>query len=111
LAVLGACLAVILAGTAYGVQQFLATIRTAPASPDAPRVVEPEFADAFEQEFENAARYEQELQRAREEVQLSERETIYFSPTDDPWSREVEAIGRELSTMESQQGESPFSQE
>lgn len=111
LAVLGACLIVILAATAFGVQQFLATVPTAPAPPDAQRVVEFEFADAFEQEFEHAMRYEQELQEARKEVQVSERETLYFSPTDDPWSREVEAIGRELSTMESQQGESPFSQE
>jgi serine/threonine protein kinase len=111
LALIGACAAVLLAATALGVQQYLATIPAAPAPADARHTVEFEFADRFEREYEYAAQFERELQKTHEEMQVSERETLYFSPTDDAWSREVEAIERELSTIESQQDTSPPIQE
>jgi len=111
LAIAGACLAAAVAATAFGVQQYLAAVPEALESPAGERSMNFEFADAFEKEFEHAARFEQELEQTREEVRVSERASLFVSPTDDPWSREVGAIERELSAIESWLGTSSTSEE
>lgn len=104
LAIAGACSAALLAATAFGLQQFFtaAAVTSHPLTTERSR--DREFVDVLEREFEYAAQFDQELQLTKEEVNQSERARQLFSPTDDPWTREVEAIQQDLATIEQRQG-------
>ncbi|MGD9633047.1 MAG: serine/threonine-protein kinase [Pirellulales bacterium] len=106
MAIAGACAAALLAATAWGLQQYFTTA-TASSEPTVAEPAENEFADAFEREFESAAQFDHELEQTKDDVQLSERASVFVSPTDDPWSREVTAIQQDLTTLESREGSSP----
>lgn len=110
-ALAGVCLVALAAATALGLQQYLAAVGERAATSTTELSKQFEFADAFEHEFENAAQFQYELQRTKDEVHVSERESGFVLPTDDPWSREVEAIQRELSTIEARPGFSPSIEE
>jgi hypothetical protein len=102
---------VLLVAAAFGVQQYLTAGGDSPATTGIVRAQPFEYADSFEQEFESAAKFQYELQAAQEETRFSERASQFVSPTDDPWSREVEQIQQNLSALESRDGESPFHEE
>jgi hypothetical protein len=97
-----------------GIQQYLATSSPAANSTtveNADQAADREFQDAFEQEFEYDAQFNQELQMTREEVLQSERGSVFESLGDDPWSREVESLRRDIANIEANQGLPSFNQE
>jgi eukaryotic-like serine/threonine-protein kinase len=96
----------LLVATAAGIQQYLAAISSLPAAATGEhqeRAVQREFPDAFEQEFEYASQFDQELQMTREEIVHSERKSVFGASDEDSWSREVESLRRELTNIEAKQ--------
>jgi eukaryotic-like serine/threonine-protein kinase len=104
----------ILAATVLGIQQYLAAVPSLPerATSERPELAEQrEFPDAFEEEFEYAAQFDQELRSTQEEVVRSERKSMFGALGEDPWSREVKSLRQELTNIEAKQGFTPLNQE
>ncbi len=112
--VAGVLAAGLLVATAWGIQQYVATIPSAANSTTDESVEESqrrEFQDAFEQEFEYDAQFKQELQLTQEEIIQSERGSVFGSLGENPWNREVESLRRELANIEAKQGLPTLNQE